>query len=325
MTLEQNWRLLPLTPAGMFSNVNSVVESAYRAEQNGYAFYIDWPDSSYSKADHGNNAWEVFFEQSFDIPKDIDIKALPHLPVGPAVNCTVDNIITPHVIHGNWRTLLPPKDRARAGKVINKYIKPTNLITDEIKKFEESCGYKPYVGLHIRGPERNSEVMTLRAGFWLKNGVPLRLYIRNLKNVLKETGIHHVLVCSDSSAIIREVQKQFGDRVLTYDSSRSEAGGVHRSKDAQYDQVKLGVDVVVEAYLLSKSKVLVHGNSNIVNFALCKNPNMRSVYVYRGVEHDPRKFPGITALIYEGIRNLMRKVYSMLSHMKKFILPSRAN
>lgn len=321
MIPDADLRLLRLTSAGMFSNVNLVIESAYRADRDGYVFYIDWPNSRYSKDGGNKNAWEIFFEQSFAIPQDISVEDLPRLPAGPRVNCTLDNIVTPHVIEGDWRTLLPPRDRAGANRIIEKYIKPTPLIQDEIDRFLESYNNKPYVGLHIRGPERNSEVMTLRGGFWLQNGVPLNLYFRNLEKVLKETGIHHVLVCSDSNTIIREAQKKFGARVLTYEASRSDTGGMHKSNDDQYDQIKLGVDVIVEAYLLSQSKVLVHGNSNIVNFALCKNADMRSIYVYENVEHDPRKFPGIKAFLYRNTRTVIHKLRWMLSRLKHASFP----
>jgi len=44
--------------------------------------------------------------------------------------------------------------------------------------------------------------------------------------------------------------------------------------------IKNIMDVVVEAYLLSETSVFVHGNSNIVNFVLCKNPTLHHKYVY---------------------------------------------
>ena len=49
----------------------------------------------------------------------------------------------------------------------------------------------------------------------------------------------------------------------------------------RFSKQKLGDDAIVEAYLLSRTQFLVHGNSNLSNFVLCKSPELPSHDVYQ--------------------------------------------
>jgi len=84
--------------------------------------------------------------------------------------------------------------------------------------------------------------------------------------------------------VIRRVKQVYGDKVITYNSTRSEFGEMHadhsENNGKEFPSFKLGLDVVVEAYLLSDVDFFVHGNSNVVNFVLCKSPNLQNHYVY---------------------------------------------
>jgi hypothetical protein len=79
--------------------------------------------------------------------------------------------------------------------------------------------------------------------------------------------------------------QRYGARVLTYDSCHSELGEMHEARGAhdEFPRYRLGEDVLVEASLLADVDYLVHGNSNVSNFVLCKNPALRSTYAFADV------------------------------------------
>lgn len=57
--------LLKLRSAGMFSNVNEVVEQLRRAEAGGYRFVIDWSASTYRDPDVPGDPWGYYFHPCF--------------------------------------------------------------------------------------------------------------------------------------------------------------------------------------------------------------------------------------------------------------------
>ena len=84
---------------------------------------------------------------------------------------------------------------------------------------------------------------------------------------------------------MNEVIQQYGDRVITFLSSRSDYGEMHiqgypKNQGLVFSPYQLGEDVLLEAYLLAETDYLVHGNSNVSNFVLCKNPDLTASYIY---------------------------------------------
>jgi hypothetical protein len=105
-------RKLLLRPAGMFSNVNEVIQQLHIAEQQGYRFIIDWRDSCYLDPEHDQDPWLYYFEECFpDI--DVDREHLPDLPTGRVIAYARGNIITPRFADGVRDPLLLPKCSSR--------------------------------------------------------------------------------------------------------------------------------------------------------------------------------------------------------------------
>lgn len=276
------WRL-ELRPAGMFSNVNEMVEQLRLAELGGYRFVTNWSRSCYRDPDRPVDPWTYYFEPCFPGLEELD-DDLPVLPGGTSVACTRDNIITPRLEDANSNPLLLPKDRQGAHDLINRYLHLRPEVSAIIDSFAETYFTGPVIGLHIRGPGRiDGGALTLRKPHLSDGGVPAELFLRHADAALDKFPGAQIFACSDSSLVIDQVQAEYGDRVVTYDATRSVFGEMHANHPKNAGQVfslyKLGLDVLVEAWLLARCDFLVHGNSNVANFVLCAAPDLPHDYV----------------------------------------------
>ena len=277
-------RLLELRPAGMFSNVNEVVQQLYLAEMHGYRFTIDWSASSYRDGERTEDPWNYYFEDCYPgplVPTDPD-----PLPGGIEVACTRDNIITPRAEDNRCDPLLLPRDRDLPHRIITEYLHPKPHIEALVAAFAEAHFEQPTIGLHVRGPGRNhGGVPEMRSRLGHPDRVPLAAFVEPALEAMRQLGSSRLFLASDSAMVIREIRQSFGDEVVvTYSAIRSEFGEMHQrgqpqNRGLQFDTHKLGEDVLVEAYLLSQTDYLVHGNSNVANFVICANPELRHHYV----------------------------------------------
>jgi len=280
-------RLLKLRRAGMFSNVNEVVEQLRLARKYGYRFVIDWSNSAYRDFEYPGDPWSYYFQPCFDGIERKELlleQKLPVLPGGPEVACTRENIITPRTHDGICAPLLLPRDKLAANAIILEHIHLKEVVQKEIDAFEDAYFDKFVIGLHIRGPGRtHGGVPEMRKAFGSSDEVPFEPFFEAVERVISENQDAKILACSDSSVVIQAIKARFGNRVISWPALRSEFGEMHarhpRNLAEEFSGYRLGLDVVVEAYLLAKSSFLVHGNSNVTNFVLCVNPEIQNTYI----------------------------------------------
>jgi len=277
-----------LGPAGMFANINEVVCHLNLAEKNQYNFAINWKESPYKDDFVEGDPWTYFFENCFEEAEPPNAsEVLPY--VGDSSD-KVLNIMRPRVYnHFGRGPMLLPSDRPLARRLIETYIKPKAAIRRNIDEFEKEHFTTYVIGLHLRGPGRlHGGTRQLKRKYVLKHGVPFGLYFGHVDAALASHPDAKIFVCSDSEMVIGECKARYGDRVLSYTATRSEFGEMHqeyRKSPEKYSGYKLGEDVIVEGYLLSKTHYFVHGNSNVSNFVLCLNPSQESKYVYAEDPH----------------------------------------
>jgi hypothetical protein len=286
-------RLLKLRPAGMFSNVNEVVQHIHLASNSGYRFVIDWSRSCYRSNERQTDPWAYYFEPCYNLPR-AHHRSLKIVPSGPTVACSATNIITPRSIDGSNDSILKfPEEREYVNRLIENHIRVKKDIANEIKKFTEKSFSNFMIGMHIRGIGANdagrSEARISPKG---DIKIPYQRYFAEAQQVLNSQPQAKILVCSDSSLVIDRVIAEFGDRVLTYNAIRTIKGEMHtlRSKvddsNQEIDPYTLGKDVLIEALLLAQTDYFISGRSNIVNFVLCKNPKLQHFYAERDVDEN---------------------------------------
>ena len=279
-------RLLKLRSAGLFSNVNEVVEQLRLAELGGYQFGIDWSESCYRDELQTGDPWEYYFEPCFSnlTLQNLHHSDAPILPGGVKVACTQDNIITPRIHDGDCNPLLLPRDRIEANRLIKRYIHLSGAASVTVDKFKRTNFSGELIGLHIRGLGRtHGGVPELRKQHSVDGHIPFGIFFEKVEQALKQKPSAKIFACSDSSEVIETVKSEFGSRVLTYEATRSKFGEMHanhpENNGQKFSPHKLGMDVLLEAYLLAQTDFLIHGNSNVCNFVLCLNPNLPHEYV----------------------------------------------
>ncbi len=279
---------LRLRSHGMFSNVNEVVEQVRLATENGYQFYIDWHRSCYKVQDRHEDPWSYYFEQPFGV-LPVAGKKYKRLETGRPVACTTDNIITPRLQDGQCDPLLLPTNRLEASKLIERHILLNESTKHVLETFISNNFYKQMIGLHVRGRGKTDDGSARLRGLGsVDEPVDLKPYFTAVDTYLAELPEAGILVCSDSEEIISKTRKRFGERLVVYDATRTKFGEMHadhqENAGQRFDPHKLGLDVLIEAYALARCDTFVHGISNVANFVLCRAPDIRSTYVYEGID-----------------------------------------
>jgi hypothetical protein len=90
-----------------------------------------------------------------------------------------------------------------------------------------------------------------------------------------------MFVCSDEQLRINVLRYEFGKKVIFYDSIRSKTESpLHYYKQYKYSPSKIGEDVIIEAYILSKCNFLLCCPQSNVNFLAChlnENINYKAI------------------------------------------------
>ena len=111
---------------------------------------------------------------------------------------------------------------------------------------------------------------------------PYRAYFAKLDHLLRGGQYDQILICTDSLSVRERFVARYRKRVVWLDASLTREGEMHaRPATHRFSKQKLGDDAIVEAYLLSRTQYLLHGNSNLTNFVLCNSPQMPSHDVYQ--------------------------------------------
>lgn len=275
--------ILKLRSAGLFSNVNEVIQQIHMAKKGGYKFVIDWAESCYRQNDIDGDPWNYYFHDCFCVEeqKSAELELAPETPYDES------NIIRPdNELLGRITT-----NRKYVSEIISKHIKIKKHVQDIIENFSSTHFTVPIIAVHIRGPARLDWVAHLRSSLKQKNGVPYESYFACVNKLLAKEPQAKIFICSDSQMVIDEVHRTYGERVISYNADRSEKGEMHiqyqtffKSKFAPY---KLGEDVLVEAELIARTNYFVHGSSNVVQYVICRSPDLPTTFAYGDAKEAP--------------------------------------
>lgn len=273
--------------AGMFAVINYFVDYLcwHSGRQSKARFRIELDNYKMYQEGAGEDVYRYYFAggQEFESTDTTDTVHVPQ-PVPGSV--TRRGLMTKYG-RSNARELLPPSNDKRhgIGEVIQRYFSLNSATRKIVDAFvgQHFNGHK-VVGVHLRGAGRlDGGTSSFKKRLQLEDGVPYNIYFEKINAFLKEEPDAKVLICSDSKRVIARVKKEYNDRVLTYDSQLTDFGESHiaaqqakeRGEKTDLNPKKMGEDVIVETYLLSQCDYFVHGNSNISNFIICLNPELR--------------------------------------------------
>lgn len=260
---------------GMFSVVNCIVNAAKRYEDGKLPmFAIDDRNFIFGR-------WDDHFAAPLRVADAAPVKI--GVSVGRFNNefQTGRKPIPPRAMVGydgprDWGSrsiLLPPTDRQEAGRIIAKYLRLRPDLKSEIDAEIALSGIADKLALHIRGPGRSHGGvgwMLFRMGH---RGVPYESYFEAADAWLdrNDTGIH---VFSDAREVIDKVVARYGRRATFRAGSLiSDRGEGHLDRKPA-DKCRMGRDIIIECWMMARARHLIHGNSNVTNFAQSLNPDL---------------------------------------------------
>ena len=260
--------ILKLRHAGFGSNINQVINSCIYVELNKQEpFYVIWNNNCYLKKD----IFKLYFDQPFFKSENIEINKNMNL-----IKNYFYGYITPRDksnLELSKCVLLPPSDRFLINNIINKYIKINNKIINIKNNFlsEYSSVYK--IGIHIRGTGRIKHLGDLKC----KEQIEF-YYLQEILNHIFEIKKNYVIIIFTDNKFSLNYFINIFKNIKYYNSNRTDdnIGEIHlKNKD-----IKTFEDILVETEIMSSMDYLIHGNSNITNYVLCKNPYLKSYDIY---------------------------------------------
>jgi hypothetical protein len=225
-----------------------------------FRYYVDFSygcqygDDSVKETD---NVWEYYFKQPGD----------SEYPPEDQVEKTIDEII--NVPESEFRDVFmvdPTPEyisnrRHEFNDIINKHIKLQPSVESKIQEFvDRNFTGKRVLGVHFRGTDHPDKKNVFE-------------YFQTIKD--KAANYDLIFCASDEAERINALITVFGDKVVTYNSLRSEsAEPLHYSDKPKF---RIGEDVIIEAYLLSKTDFLFCcSNSNVNYLSRAINPTLES-------------------------------------------------
>jgi hypothetical protein len=247
----------PYTSCGIGGTIWQVLRAIYHNSNRNYyvnltkgCLYTDFAIT------HTNNPWEYFFEQPSIITPDMEFEKV----VGLIEDYESEyRDVFMYDAHTRY-----PKSRYVFNDIIKKYIKPLPHITNKINEFaDKNFTNQKILGVHLRGTDHPDKLSPQR-------------YIAAIKERLSDYD--KLFVCSDEQQRVDTCIQEFGDKVITRDSIRSDSASCLHHRDTTYNyHYRIGEDVIVEAYLLSKVNFLLCcSNSNINYFSRAIEPELQA-------------------------------------------------
>lgn len=148
---------------------------------------------------------------------------------------------------------------------------------DEWRKQNEDD--KIVLGVHIRGTDMKNNL-----GHPMPS--PVEKYIMYCRNMAAKHDIHEIFLATDEKSIVAQFEKAFeGSKIRireneVFRSDKQESDkkqiGIHEQKienARKFHKYKMGLEVLKDAYFLSKCDYLICGHSNITNVAIIWNNN----------------------------------------------------
>jgi hypothetical protein len=280
-------------PHGFFSVVFQAVGQAYLAEKTGatpIVYYnrhcLYWSDAGYQGA---RNVWDYYFEPL----SDLKIEDLFSLDRAELEDCTpekfaelaagTDIVATkkyPPVIEFN-SPLGVNFQRKFVHRLLDKYLVLKPHIREKLDQFcKGHFKSKFVVGVHYRGVEKahgeRKDWIITRESRDLKE-----FYFVEMRRYLAKHPSARIFIATDSAQFLEEAKAAFGDAVFAREATRldsaEESTGLHFSDHAKKNGALLGEEVLLDALILAKTNLFIHGVSGVSNAVLFFNPRLRHI------------------------------------------------
>ncbi|MDJ0677683.1 MAG: TIGR03032 family protein [Calothrix sp. MO_167.B42] len=304
---------------GFFSNFNKVVQllGIYSKSKN-YDYQVDWrfngDEDSFRYSDVvGENAWNLFFE---DLPFDENYQYSEKIVQNQYLNYSITHVYA-HDLYLNKNFY---EIRRQYHHIYQQYIKIKPDILEEVDNFFATyMAGSLCLGVHKRHWLHQVEDFS-------KTAVSVNDYIQVIQELLSQSGAEKIFLATDEEEAVVEMKKAFGNRVICRSditrASADESQEMHRQ--AKNSGSRLGREVLIDALLLSKCDLMLHGVSNISTAISFMNPHLEMVYLYVDKQGQTRVFSHSKKLTIE-IEKLKVISFSLWGDNPKYTLGAIKN
>ncbi len=242
---------------------------------------------------HGENVWEYYFEP---------VSTVRYEQLRTALDC---NLVSQERVHSftkrqicDWHHSDPdriatfwakdvPDDpspwmeakRALGRKYVSEYIRVKPHITGKVDAFWDAWIRPQFtIGVHIRGTD-----------FAYAEPTSPLTYLAAIDQFLADRGTDpcRIFLATDQNQFVDLFRQQYGERLITYDSLRSNRGRPP-FKFSSGRPYKRGEDVLIDVLLLSRCDFLFKGAAAGGEYALWFNPSLRCHDFALESHFDPR-------------------------------------
>lgn len=221
------------------------------AERFGMPVYVDFGNVSYSYSAsaeaHGNSIfWDRCFEQSVRADKT------------SVINLKMENYPLRIWNRGFFRELHAQ---------FRKHLRFTPLLSNRLKRIKRDFPQQNCLGVHIRRTDHGNEVFPAN----------LERYMRMVEKM--QTFPDSIFLATDDSQVVNLFRERYGDRLISNPVTRSEGNKAVHDRYAEWPELDLALDALVDCYSLSLCSTVILSPSNFSYASLIMNPELEYVLV----------------------------------------------
>jgi len=237
---------------GLFSFIIQYVSvhRAYFLNDEEYKISFDLRDSSYYQ--HGGNHWDLFYVQD-------PLEGGERTVWGDSGN-----------LYGYSFDYQNIKERQIAHDIIKQHLILQPHIQRLIDDFYNSnLKGRKILGVHKRGTDISIH----------HEPAPLEFFFESVDKVIKEYD--QIFLSTDEKRVVDAFKERYQNVLnVSYETLSNYSNLPNfKTNEGKSEGYQVGVDAILDAYLLAKSDFLIKGNSNLSNFSLLLNPELKFIYI----------------------------------------------
>lgn len=146
----------------------------------------------------------------------------------------------------------------------------------------KSCYKGKIIGVHVRGTDKR----TPPPGHYKAQG--LDIYIKSVNKLCEKYPDSCIFLCCDEIKTIDVFAEQYGNRLFYNDVYRAKGNsntGIHlenSNNSRGLHKYQLGLEVIMDTYMLARCDILVHTHSNVTNAAILLNGGVYEERIFVG-------------------------------------------
>ena len=235
--------------SGFFSNFTQVLSHIQYARGQGMIPVVDFENfrTLYNVEDavHGTrNAWEYYF------------RPLSPYPLAEVYrSCRV-------VFSSGSRPDGPFfATSAEYRKFVGEHIRIQPWVEARIRRYEAEFSAHKVLGIHFRGKEINTS-----AGHAF--GPTVAQVIRHTDELFDRFGLDRIFLVTEEAAFVEPLRRRYGDRLFMTDAFRVAKVNSYNLAPRPMHRYLLGLEVLADTMLLSRSKVILGSHTGVVLHAV---------------------------------------------------------